>query len=193
MEVTTSVSVIIVLFAISTLRKLEASLVPIKHTWTYELKSVEAHSDNPDLWSFNEFKVERISRGVYAASISFTVNFDIVEGDDTEIEFLSYRSENGVKEYKPIPFKVQRQHLFKYFDNLYKLIMGTLKECSNMPVFEDKFEPPFEKKTYVLDKCQFDQSEFPQHIQDGFYKVIVNGYGAATWNMVFIVEIISEL
>lgn len=62
-----------------------------------------------------------------------------------------------------------------------------------MPVFEDKFEPPFEKKTYVLDKCQFDQSEFPQHIQDGFYKVIVNGYGAATWNMVFIVEIISEL
>ncbi|XP_005181673.3 uncharacterized protein LOC101896817 [Musca domestica] len=193
MKIVCGIAVAVGLVTVLTPLKAKAGLVPMKQTWTYELKSIETHSDNPDLMSFEDFKVERISRGVYAASGSFTVNYDVEEGDDTEIEFLSYRSENGVKEYKPLPFRVQRQHLYRYFDNLYKVVMGTLKECSNMPAYEDKFEPPFEKKTYVLDKCQFNQEEFPQHLQEGFYKVIVNGYGAATWNMVFVAEIISDV
>lgn len=40
----------------------------LQQTWTYEMKSIETHSENPDLVSFHDFKVERIGRGVYAAS-----------------------------------------------------------------------------------------------------------------------------
>ncbi|XP_061396950.1 uncharacterized protein LOC133332587 [Musca vetustissima] len=156
------------------------------------MKSIETHSDNPDLVSFHDFKVERIRRGVYAASGRFIQNFDIVEGDDSEIEFLSYRSENGVRPYRPLPFRVQRQHFFSYLNSFYRLIMDTLKDCSNMPVFEDKFQPPFEKKTYILDKCQFNQEEFPQHLQEGFYKIVVNGYGAANWNLILVVQVQNE-
>lgn len=67
--------------------------------------------------------------------------------------------------------------------------MDTLKDCSNLPVFEDQFEPPLEKKTYTMNKCQFDQSGFPQHLQDGFYKVILSGYGSVNWYMSFVVEV----
>ncbi|XP_073848977.1 uncharacterized protein [Musca autumnalis] len=167
--------------------------LPVKHTWTYDMKSVQTHSENPDLVDFQKFKVERIRRGVYAASGNIIQNFDIVEGDDSEIEFLSYRSENGVKPYRPLPFKVQRQHFFSYLNSFYKLIMDTLKDCSNMPVFEDKFVPPFEKKIYTLDRCQFNRDEFPQYMQEGFYKIVVNGYGAAQWNLILIVEVQNDL
>ncbi|XP_061395625.1 uncharacterized protein LOC133331240 [Musca vetustissima] len=193
MQLKFTVTTIIVLSTFSSQKRVRALRVPSKQTWSYELKSVTAHSDNPDLWSFSEAKAERISRGVYGATLSFDVNFDVIEGDDSEVEMLSYRSENGVKEFKEFPFKVDRQHYFDYFNNFYKLVMDTFRECSNMPIFEDKFQPPFEKKTYILNKCQFEKEQFPQHMQDGFYKVVLNGYGAARWYIELIVEITNEL
>lgn len=38
--------------------------------------------------SFSDWKVDRISRGVYAASGSFELNYDIVEGDDNEVYLM---------------------------------------------------------------------------------------------------------
>ncbi|XP_011291723.1 uncharacterized protein LOC101896456 [Musca domestica] len=163
--------------------------VVLEQTWTYELKSIETFSSDLDKLRFGEFKVERISRGVYAGSGSFTINADIVEGDSHMIEFHAYRSENG-KDYKPIPLKTPRQHLYEYFNTFYKeYAMNSLKNCSNMPAFEGKFVPPLEKKTYVLEKCQFDQSAFPQHMQEGFYKVDMAGSGEVEWHFIFVVEI----
>ncbi|XP_073828231.1 uncharacterized protein isoform X1 [Musca autumnalis] len=159
----------------------------IKQSWTYELKNIETFSSDLDKLRYGEFKVERISRGVYAASGSFTLNVDFVEGDSNMIETCVYRSENG-KDYKPIPMQTPRIHIYDYLNTFYKnYAMGTLKDCSNMPAFEGKFKPPLEKKTYVLEKCQFDQSAFPLYVQEGFYKVDMIGTGDVEWHFIFTV------
>ncbi|XP_073828225.1 uncharacterized protein [Musca autumnalis] len=158
----------------------------IKQTWTYELKNIEASSSDMDKISYEEFKVERISRGVYAASGSFTINVDFVEGDSNMIETRAYRSENG-KDFKPIPLQTPRIHIYDYLNTFYKdYAMETLKDCSNMPVFEGKLEK-LEKKTYVLEKCQFDQSAFPRYLQEGFYKGDIVGTGDVEWHLIFTV------
>ncbi|XP_061395624.1 uncharacterized protein LOC133331239 [Musca vetustissima] len=196
MNVNRGITVIITLLVTTNLVKATVmrDYYKMKPTWTFELKSIETYSDNPELINFFDWSVDRISRGVYAASGSMAVNYDIVEGDDNEIEFNVYRSENGVKEYKPIPFRVERQHLFSYLSTFYKdLVMETFKGCSNMPVFEDEFEPPLEKKTYTLNKCQIDPDEFPQHLQEGFYKVVMTGYGAVKWQLTFVAIVESAM
>ncbi|XP_073820159.1 uncharacterized protein [Musca autumnalis] len=193
MKFITGLAAIIVLFVSSKLMKTKGSLT-LKQTWTYELKSVESHTDNSDLLGFSDWKIDRISRGQYAISGSISINVDIVDGDSNEVEFKAYRSENGVKEYKPIPFEVQRQHVYEYINTFYKdLIMESLSKCSNLPVFEDKFEPPLQKITYTLDKCQLSQEGFPQHLQDGFYKVVMKGFGSANWDIIFIVEVQNNI
>ncbi|XP_073828224.1 uncharacterized protein [Musca autumnalis] len=163
------------------------SVFETKQTWTYELKTIETSTSDLDKFSFGEFKVERISRGVYAASGSFTINVDFVEGDSNMIETHTYRSENG-KDFKPIALQTPRIHIYEYFNTFYKdYAMETLKDCSNMPVFEGKFEPPLEKKTYVLEKCQFEQSAFPPYLQEGFYKADIVGTGDVEWHFIFTV------
>ncbi|XP_073828218.1 uncharacterized protein [Musca autumnalis] len=189
MEFTPGIAAIIVLLVSSKLIKTKGQF-SLKQTWTYELKSVETSSENSDLLKFNNWKIDRVRRGVFAVSGSFILNMDIVEGDDNEVEFKMYRSENGVKEYKLLSFGVQRQHLYKYMNTFYKdLIMESLSKCSNLPVFEDEFEPPLQKTTYTLNKCQFDQEGFPQYVQDGFYKTVINGFGPTNWSVICIVEI----
>ncbi|XP_073828217.1 uncharacterized protein [Musca autumnalis] len=189
MEFTPGIAAIIMLLVSSKLIKTKEHF-SLKQSWTYEFKSVEAYSENSDLLKFNNWKVDRIRRGVFALSGSIILNMDVVEGDDNEADFRIYRSENGVKEYKPMPFGVQRQHVYKYMNTFYKeLIMESLSKCSNFPVFEDKFEPPLQKRTYTLNQCQFNQEGFPQFIQDGFYKTVINGFGPTKWSVIFITEI----
>ncbi|XP_073828226.1 uncharacterized protein [Musca autumnalis] len=159
----------------------------IKQSWTYELKAIETSSSDLDKVSFGEFKVERISRGVYAASGSFTINADFVEGDSNMIETHAYRSENG-KDFKPIAMQTPRIHIYDYLNIFYEdYAMESLKDCSNLPAFEGKFEPPIEKKTYVVEKCQFDHSAFPRYLQEGFYKVDMVGTGDVEWHLIFTV------
>lgn len=67
--------------------------------------------------------------------------------------------------------------------------METFRKCSNLPVIEDKFEPPFEKKLYIINKCQFDQSGLPPYLQEGFYKVEMRGYGTVNWYITFVFEV----
>lgn len=58
-----------------------------------------------------------------------------------------------------------------------------------MPAFEDEFIPPMEKKLYVLEKCQFDQSAFPQYLQEGLYKIDMAGSGDVEWHFIFVVQV----
>ncbi|XP_073828235.1 uncharacterized protein [Musca autumnalis] len=169
------------------------SLAVDEQTWTYELKNIETGSSNPEMVSFGECKLERISRGVFAVIGAIDIKYDIQEGDSNTVEFNSYRSENG-KDYRPLPFKTPRQHIFDYFNTFYKdYVMDTLKDCSNFPAFEDKFEPPFERQTYYLDHCQFDQESFPQHLQEGFYKVNMSFSGDVDWYIIFVAEVQSKV
>lgn len=71
--------------------------------------------------------------------------------------------------------------------------METLAECSNMPVFEDKFDPPMAKGVYTLTKCQFSQDGFPNHLAEGFYKVLISGYGRVEWTLTVVSQIESNM
>lgn len=87
---------------------------------------------------------------------------------------------------------MQRQHVHSALNTFYKdMLMDTLKECSDMPVFEDKFVPPLEKKTYTLTKCQFSQDGFPNHLPEGFYKIVVSGYGTVEWSLIIVAQVES--
>lgn len=85
---------------------------------------------------------------------------------------------------------MSRRHLYNALNTYYKtVVMSTFKECSDLPYFEDEFEPPLEKRAYVLDKCQISQDGLPNHVQSGTYKLHVNGYGAVEWQVVIEFEV----
>lgn len=102
-----------------------------------------------------------------------------------QAEILSYRSENGVRDFRSLPFKIERQHIYNYMNNYYKpYVMNSFKTCSTMPVFEGSFQPPLEKRTYVFERCQFNVDDFPILVE-GFYKIDVIGYGELNWSINF--------
>lgn len=70
--------------------------------------------------------------------------------------------------------------------------MDTLSECSDMPVFEDKFDPPLAKGVYTLNKCQFSQDGFPNHLAEGFYKVLISGHGRVEWSLTVVAQVESN-
>ncbi|XP_073820244.1 uncharacterized protein [Musca autumnalis] len=178
MKVKSGQFILIALFVYSN----SSNTIAYEKTWTYDMKSVEVYSANPDVIDLVDWKVERISRGVYGLSGKWLVKTDIIEGDGTEIEYAMFRSRSGTKKFQQIPFQIERQHLFDYFNGIYKyLFMNSVKNCSNLPVFEDKFEPPLKKKTYALHNCIFDEEKLPQYVQEGFYKVDLIGSGKANW------------
>ncbi|XP_073817987.1 uncharacterized protein [Musca autumnalis] len=167
------------------------TLMP-KPSFLVELKSVDVATSNADLLNLIDFSVDRVERGVYGLSGKIILNFDIVEGDSNEIEMQLYYSSNGKNNYRTIPFHLDRQHVFNILNTIYKEgAMDNFKNCSNLPQFEDKFQPPFVKNTYYMDQCQFDQGGFPDRANEGFYKIAVTGYGEVDWKMdvVFKLEI----
>ncbi|XP_065365418.1 uncharacterized protein LOC135958443 [Calliphora vicina] len=160
-----------------------------KKTWSYELKSLTSQSSDTEKMKV-DLDIERVSRGVYAISGTILINFDIVEGDGNTIAAKSYRSAQGDNEYNVLPFQMPALHFHNFFNTHYKdVLMGTLKDCSDLPVFEDTFEPPFEKKLYTFDACQFSQDGLPNHLQEGFYKLVIIGTGAVDWEMEIIAEV----
>ncbi|XP_046803205.1 uncharacterized protein LOC124419052 [Lucilia cuprina] len=163
-----------------------------KKNWMYELTEVNTKSSNTDLININ-LSIERIQRGVYALSGEFYVNIDITEGDGNDVEVKSFRSPNGDGVYKSIPLEMSRRHLYEALNSHYKdVVMETFKDCSNLPYFEDEFSPPLEKKTYVLNKCQFSQEGLPNHLETGVYKIILTGYGQVDWEVEMIFEVESN-
>ncbi|XP_013111989.1 uncharacterized protein LOC106090372 [Stomoxys calcitrans] len=157
-----------------------------QHTWEYELVSIDHYTSDADLLLFYELNATRVSRGVYACAGTIFFNYDVVEGDSNEIEIKTYRSDSINGDYKPIPFTLQRQHIFGFMNDFYKnALMETLKDCSNLPLFDGDFVPPLEKRNYTMDNCVFTQKGFPQHLQDGYYKVVLYTFGDVEWSMIF--------
>ncbi|XP_075156198.1 uncharacterized protein LOC142229524 [Haematobia irritans] len=165
-------------------------VLALGQSWTYEMKSVETKTSNPDLVDFYNVHVVRVNRGIYALAGYIFYNVDVAEGDTNQVEVKAYRSENGIKEYKKIPFSVPRQHFYAFMNKFYKdAAMETLSKCSDLPVFEDKMTPPMEKKNFTMDNCIFSQEGLPQYLQEGFYKVDIIGYGDVEWLIQFTVEV----
>ncbi|XP_061399981.1 uncharacterized protein LOC133335697, partial [Musca vetustissima] len=129
----------------------------------FDMKSITVHTSRPDLFSLSDWKVERVSRGVFAFSGIYTLNVTVNAGDSNQIEVLTYRSDNGVRDFRLLPFIVERQHTYDFMNGFYKFyVMNSIKSCSTMPVFKGRFNPPMEKRSYVLDKCQVNLDDFPQ-------------------------------
>ncbi|KNC29722.1 hypothetical protein FF38_08467, partial [Lucilia cuprina] len=168
--------------------------VPVKvKTWSYELKSITSETSDAEKLKV-DLEIERIARGVFAISGKFFFNVDVAEGDSNMIAAKSFRSPQGDNDYKVLPFQMPATHLYKVLNTHYKdVLMETLKDCSDFPVFENTFEPPMEKKLYTLDSCQFSQDGLPNHLQDGFYKLLIIGSGEVDWNVEVIAEVTQEL
>ncbi|XP_065365420.1 uncharacterized protein LOC135958445 [Calliphora vicina] len=162
-------------------------------TWSYELKSLTAQTSDTEKLKI-DLQIERISRGVYAISGTALINIDIVDGDSNTVAAKSYRSAQGDNEYIVLPFQMPALHFHTFLNTHYKdVLMDTLKDCSDLPAFEDKFEPPLEKKLYTLNACQFSQDGLPNYLQGGFYKLLIIGTGDVDWEIEIVSEITTEM
>ncbi|XP_073820121.1 uncharacterized protein [Musca autumnalis] len=158
-------------------------------TWTFEIKSLETYSADENILQF-DLSVRRVSRGVYAISGSITLKVDFEEDHPCYIEAVASRSSNGVSDFREIPLKMPREHLLIAINSFYKdMLMETLRECSNLPVFADKFEPPLLKGVYTLEKCQFTHDGFPNHMVEGFYKIVIFGEGYVDWSITLVSQV----
>ncbi|XP_065365417.1 uncharacterized protein LOC135958442 [Calliphora vicina] len=167
--------------------------LPVKKTWSYELKSLTSQTSDTEKLKI-DLQIERVSRGVYAISGTALINIDIVDGDSNTVAAKSYRSVQGDTEYNVLPFQMPPTHINKVLNTHYKnVLMGTLKDCSDLPVFEDEFEPPLEKKLYTLNACQFSQDGLPNHLQEGFYKLVIIGTGDVDFEIEVIAEVTPEI
>uniref|UniRef100_A0A1A9VSG6 Uncharacterized protein n=1 Tax=Glossina austeni TaxID=7395 RepID=A0A1A9VSG6_GLOAU len=112
----------------------------------------------------------------------------------TQIEVLAYRSATGSEsDYQQLPYSVPRQNIIAFLNGLYKdLIMKSFSECSNMPVFTDKFPGPVEKKRYELDNCSFSDESFPNHLPEGFYRLVAQIEGDVQWSVIVNVQVMKK-
>uniref|UniRef100_A0A1B0BFR7 MD-2-related lipid-recognition domain-containing protein n=1 Tax=Glossina palpalis gambiensis TaxID=67801 RepID=A0A1B0BFR7_9MUSC len=188
------VSAFLILFYISNLSlKGFQAMVITKKTWTYELLSCTLESEDPDKFN-GEIKVKHLTRTDLALTGFAELNYDIAEGDGNTIEVLASRSSTGSEsDYQLLPYSVPRQSIIKFLNELYKdMIMNSLSECSNLPVFTDKFAGPVEKKRYELDNCSFSDEAFPNHLPEGFYRIKAQIEGEVQWSVVVNVQVMKK-
>ncbi|KAH8237264.1 hypothetical protein KR038_008549, partial [Drosophila bunnanda] len=167
----------------------------IKRLWNYEPISVTSHTSDPSQLKIVT-KIDRIKRGVFAfsANVEWKYNAD----ETTTVEAIVYRRSSGAAaDYKLLPWSVPRQPYYEYLDHYYKdVVMKLFRHCSNLPQYEDKFEPPWPAQTYVVDKCVFgDTNGLPEVAPPGFYKVIFNfnGTDQPLWGFVVVLKITPKL
>lgn len=96
-----------------------------------------------------------------------------------QVEASAYRSSSGDEsDYKLLPWTIPKQPFFEYLNTYYKdVLVKNLGHCSNLPQFEGKFQPPWPKDKYIINKCQVDGDGLPEIAPPGFYKVIFLTYG----------------
>ncbi|XP_033253673.1 uncharacterized protein LOC117193046 [Drosophila miranda] len=91
------------------------------------------------------------------------------------LEVVLYRSTTGAEsDYKLTPMSIPRQTFIEYLNTYYKdMVIKNLGDCSDLPQYEDKYVPPFPKKTYTLTRCTVNGKGMPQVLLDGFYKILI--------------------
>ncbi|XP_017077704.1 uncharacterized protein LOC108112378 isoform X2 [Drosophila eugracilis] len=163
-----------------------------KRKWEYEPLSIETYTTDESKLKI-EAKIDRIGRGEYG--ISANIEFKYEADDNTMVEASAYRSSSGEEnDYKVIPLSIPKQHYIDFMNSHYKdVVIPNLGGCSNLVTFDDKFEPPWPQKTYVLDKCVADSDGFPDIVPEGYYKVNFTMMGPVDWGFILIVKISTKL
>ncbi|XP_016957977.1 uncharacterized protein LOC108029980 [Drosophila biarmipes] len=162
--------------------------------WDYEPISIDCNTSDDSLININT-KIVRINRGEFGISAKVEWNYDTT--DETMVEAVVYRSTSGDEsDYKVLPFSLPKQTFYDYLNTYYKdVIIKNFGGCSNIPQFEDKFEPPWPKKTYIADKCVIDGDGFPEILPIGFYKIVFNctGPNQPSWSFVAIIKLTTKM
>uniref|UniRef100_A0A6P4EA76 Uncharacterized protein LOC108041503 n=1 Tax=Drosophila rhopaloa TaxID=1041015 RepID=A0A6P4EA76_DRORH len=162
--------------------------------WDYEPISIITETSDASLIS-PEVKIVRISRGEFGISAEVEWNYDTT--DETMVSAVVYRSSSGdEKDYKLLPWALPNQPFYEYLNTYYKdVIMKNFAPCSNVPQFEDKFEPPWPKKTYKAESCVIVGDGLPEVAPPGFYKIIFNCTGPEqpSWSFVGIFKITTKM
>ncbi|XP_070068209.1 uncharacterized protein [Drosophila takahashii] len=158
--------------------------------WDYEPLSITSTTSDESLILF-KMKIVRIRRGEYGISANVKWNFDTT--NETMIEASAYRSISGEdNDYKVLPWSLPKQPFYQYLNTYYKdVIMKNFAHCTNIPVFKDKFEPPWPKKTYIGDKCVIDGDGLPEIAPPGYYKIVFAGSGPdqPSWSFAAVVKL----
>ncbi|KAH8348350.1 hypothetical protein KR084_006648 [Drosophila pseudotakahashii] len=166
----------------------------LQRKWDYEPLSITSETSDESLINF-ELNIVRIGRGEYGISANVEWNYDTT--DETMVEAIAYRSSSGEEaDYKVLPWSIPKQPFYEYLNTYYKdVIMKNFAPCSNIPVFEDKFEPPWPKKTYIGDKCVIDGDGLPEIVPPGFYKILFKGFGQdqPSWSFTAIVKLTNKM
>nr|XP_017014791.2 uncharacterized protein LOC108069297 isoform X1 [Drosophila takahashii] len=166
----------------------------LQRKWDYEPISITAFTSDESLISFN-ISLVRIGRGEYGASAIVEWNYDTTE--ETMVEGVVYRSSSGAEsDYRVLPYSIPKQSFYEYLNTYYKdVVMKNLAHCSNIPIFEDKFQPPWPKKTYIGDKCVVDGDGLPEIVPPGMYKIVCNctGPDQPTWGLTIIFKLTNRI
>lgn len=114
------------------------------------------------------------------------------------MEAVVYRSSSGAEaDYKLLPWSIPKQSFYEYLNTYYKdVIMKAFGHCSNIPQFEDKFQPPWPVQTYVADKCVLGEDNgLPEIAPPGFYKIIfsLSGTDQPTWGFTAIFKLTTKM
>ncbi|XP_017014796.3 uncharacterized protein [Drosophila takahashii] len=162
--------------------------------WDYEPISITAITSDESLINF-DINIVRISRGESGISAKVEWNYDTT--DETMVEAVVYRSTSGDEnDYKVLPYSIPKQSFYEYLNTYYKdVIMKNFAPCSNIPIFEDKFEPPWPKKTYNAEKCVIDGDGLPEIVPPGFYKIIFSASGPEqpSWSFTAIIKLTNKM
>jgi len=74
-------------------------------------------------------------------------------------------------DYKLTPMSIQPQKFTEYVNTFYKdLLLPNLGNCTDLPVYENEFVPPWPKATYNFTRCALNGQGLPDILADGFYK-----------------------
>ncbi|XP_017077713.1 uncharacterized protein LOC108112383 [Drosophila eugracilis] len=162
--------------------------------WDYEPISFVGFSSDESQLKF-ETKVDRMGRSEWGISGNLEWKYDASE--ETMVEAVAYRSTNGEEsDYKLLPWTIPKQPFYDYLNTYYKdVIVKNLGGCSNLPQFEGKFQPPWPKDTYKLDKCQIDGDGLPEYAPPGFYKIVFTtfGKGQPSWGVTAIFKLTNKM
>ncbi|XP_022218384.1 uncharacterized protein LOC111071389 [Drosophila obscura] len=162
--------------------------------WEYEPMSVDTYSTDESQLKI-ESKIDRINRGEFGLTFTLDWKYDVDE--TTMVEATAYSSNSGAEsDYKLLPWSIPKQPYFDYLDTYYKdVLIKNLGHCSNLPQFKEKFQPPWPKKTYKLEKCIFNGDGLPEVVPPSFYKVIfkISGPNQPEWGVTIVVKIKTKL
>ncbi|KAH8272917.1 hypothetical protein KR018_009906, partial [Drosophila ironensis] len=159
--------------------------------WDYEPVSLASFTSDESLLKIDA-KVNRLGRADFALTVAVDWNYDADE--NTMVKADAYHCTSGDEsDYKLMPFSVPSQPFFEFLNGFYKdAFIKNVGHCSNLIQFEDKFEPPWPRGVYKMDKCVATGEGLPDVCPEGYYKIIFNATGQVNWGFILVARVTAK-